>query len=154
MLRLNEIKAQPGANTTRKRVGRGPASGGPRAGKGNKGQTARKGDNARPGFEGGQTPLYRRLPKQGFKNIFRRSVAELNVSELEKLAGDVKEISLDSLRQTGLVKGRHDRLAILGTGDLKRAFTVKAHKVTPAAKEKIEKAGGSVELVPIPGSEK
>jgi len=153
MLRLNTIKAQPGANHKRKRLGRGSGSGlGPTAGKGDKGQLARSGGSVRPGFEGGQMPLYRRIPKRGFKNFARRAIAVLNVSDLERLdASQVKEVSLETLSQAKLIKGRYDRLTILGTGELTKGFVVKAHKVSPTAQEKITKVGGSVELLPIPG---
>ena len=153
MLKLNTIKAQPGAATSRKRLGRGSGSGlGPTAGKGDKGQLQRSGGSVRPGFEGGQMPLYRRVPKRGFKNFARRSNAVVNVRELEKLnASEVKEITLESLAAAGLVKGRHDRLSILGTGELTKAFIVKAHRISPSAQEKITKAGGKVELLPIAG---
>lgn len=156
MLRLNTIKAQPGATQSRKRLGRGSGSGlGPTAGKGDKGQLARTGGSVRPGFEGGQMPLYRRIPKRGFKNFARRTIAEMNLFDLEKLdPAQFQEVSLESLMEAKEVKGRYDRLAILGTGDLTKAFRVKAHKVTASAQEKIKKAGGSVELLPIPGAVK
>lgn len=153
MLRLNTIQAQPGATKQRKRLGRGAGSGhGATAGKGDKGQLARSGGTSRPGFEGGQMPLYRRIPKRGFTNVFRRSSAEVNVDQLDRL--DAKagaEVTLDRLVGENLLKGRFDRLVILGGGAVKRAFTVKAHRVTSSAKAKIEKAGGEVELLPIPG---
>jgi large subunit ribosomal protein L15 len=153
MLKLNTIKAQPGSVTSRKRLGRGAGSGlGITSGKGDKGQLARSGGHVRPGFEGGQMPLYRRVPKRGFKNFARRTNAVVNVADLETLnPSEVKEISLESLGQSNLVKGRHDRLTVLGTGELTKAFVVKAHRVSPSAQEKITKAGGKVELIPIPG---
>src|SRR5690242_15887008 len=137
MLKLNTIKAQPGATHKRKRLGRGSGSGhGPTAGKGDKGQLARSGGSVRPGFEGGQMPLYRRVPKRGFKNFARRSIAVLNLVDLERLdASQFKEISLESLSEAKAVKGRHDRLTILATGELTKAFHVKAHKVSPSAQE-------------------
>ena len=149
MIRLNEIKAQPGATHKKKRLGRGHGSGtGPRAGKGDKGQKARSGGGPAIGFEGGQTPLFRRLPKWGFKNFARRTAVELNVKDLEKLdPSKLGEISLETLAREKRIKGRYDRLSILGTGELTKAFTVKAHKVSASAKEKIEKAGGKVELL-------
>jgi large subunit ribosomal protein L15 len=152
-LTLNTIKAQPGATHKRKRLGRGSGSGhGPTAGKGDKGQLARSGGSVRPGFEGGQMPLYRRIPKRGFTNIHRRTNAVVNVFDLEKLSpSDFKEISLESLTAANVVKGRYDRLTILATGELTKAFNVKAHRVSPTAQEKITKAGGKVELIPIPG---
>ena len=153
MLKLNTITAHRGATHKRKRLGRGSGSGhGPTAGKGDKGQLARSGGSVRPGFEGGQMPLYRRIPKRGFKNIARRAIAIVNLADLEKLdAGQFKEISLETLTEANLVKGRHDRLNVLGTGELTKAFHVKAHKVSPAAQEKITKVGGKVEILPIPG---
>src|SRR4051812_40999160 len=148
MLKLNTITAHLGATHKRKRLGRGSGSGhGPTAGKGDKGQLARSGGSVRPGFEGGQMPLYRRVPKRGFKNFARRSNAVLSVFDLEKLS--LKEISLETLGEANVVKGRHDRLTILGTGELTKAFTVKAHRISPSAQEKITKAGGKVELLPI-----
>jgi len=151
MLRLNNIHAQPGAHRNTKRLGRGPASGqGGTSGKGHKGQKARKSGQVRPGFEGGQTPLYRRLPKRGFKNFARRESAVLNVGDLESL-GSMKEVSLETLRAAGLVAGRCEKLAILGDGDLTRPLLVKAHKLSESAKEKIAKAGGTAELIPVPG---
>lgn len=153
MLKLNTIKAHLGATHKRKRLGRGSGSGhGPTAGKGDKGQLARSGGSVRPGFEGGQMPLYRRIPKRGFTNFARRSIAVMNLCDLEKLdSNGLKEVSLESLTAAKQIKGRHDRLAILGTGELTKAFNVKAHKISPAAQEKILKAGGKVELIPIPG---
>jgi large subunit ribosomal protein L15 len=148
MLRLNNISAQPGSVTKRKRIGRGAGSGwGTQAGKGHKGQLARSGGSVHPSFEGGQTPLYRRLPKRGFNNVdFQVSRAVLNISDLDKLAG-LGEISLESLRSGRKLKGRYDRLTILGTGEVTKAVKIKAHKVTPAALEKIQAAGGSVEII-------
>lgn len=156
MLKLNNIKAQPGATQKRKRLGRGSGSGlGVTAGKGDKGQLARSGGSVRPGFEGGQMPLYRRVPKRGFKNFARRTNAILNVCDLERFdTGQLKEISLETLVAANEIKGRYDRLTILGTGELTKAFTVKAHRVSPSAQEKIAKAGGKVELLPIPGKAK
>jgi large subunit ribosomal protein L15 len=152
MLRLNEISAQPGSVTSRKRLGRGQGSGlGGTSGKGHKGQLARSGGTSRPGFEGGQTPLYRRIPKRGFKNPGRRTQAEVNLSEIQKWSAELKEVSLQTLIEGKFIKGRYDRLAILGGGDLNKGLTFKAHKVSASAKEKIEKAGGKVELIPIPG---
>ncbi len=153
MLRLNTIKAQPGATHKRKRLGRGSGSGhGPTAGKGDKGQLARSGGSVRPGFEGGQMPLYRRVPKRGFKNFARRTIAVLNLVDLEKLgASQLKEISLESLIAAKRIKGRYDRLTVLGEGEVTHAFHVKAHKVSASAQEKIAQVGGKVELIPVPG---
>jgi large subunit ribosomal protein L15 len=156
MLKLNTIKAPPGATHKRKRLGRGAGSGhGPTAGKGDKGQLARSGGSVRPGFEGGQMPLYRRIPKRGFKNYTRRTNAVLNLFDLEKLDSKAfKEISLETLTEANVIKGRHDRLTILGTGELTKSFVIKAHRVSGSAKEKISKAGGKVEVLPMPSEKK
>ena len=146
MLRLNTIKKQPGATSGRKRLGRGTGSGlGSTAGKGDKGQKARKSGGLPSSFEGGQTPLIRRIPKWGFKNFTRRDSLELNIRDLESLG--MKEVSLETLKSENVYKGSYDRLAILGTGELTKAVVVKAHKVSASAKEKIEKAGGKVDLI-------
>jgi large subunit ribosomal protein L15 len=144
---LSRLRAPIGAVTTKHRVGRGHGSGwGTTAGRGQKGQYAR--NTVRPGFEGGQTPLYRRLPKIGFKNQFSVNVATVNVERLAKFdAGSV--VDLEALEQSGLVKGAYDRIKILGTGTLDRALTVKAHAFSAKAKELIEKAGGSVEVIEV-----
>lgn len=156
MLRLNTIWAQPGATHKRKRLGRGSGSGhGPTAGKGDKGQLARSGGHVRPGFEGGQMPLYRRLPKRGFKNPMRRTNAILNLADLERLdAKALPDVNLETLGKARVLKGEFDRLTVLGTGKLTKAFSVKAHRVSASAKEGIEKAGGKVELLPIPQGKK
>ncbi|MBL7716074.1 MAG: 50S ribosomal protein L15 [Bdellovibrionales bacterium] len=151
-MQLNTIRALPGATQKRKRLGRGSGSGlGQTAGKGDKGQLARSGGTTRPGFEGGQMPLYRRLPKKGFTNVHRRAIAEVNLSQLEGFKA--KEVTLATLLEGGIIKGQFDRLAILGTGEIKGGFTFKAHRVSASAKEKIEKAGGKVELIKIPGKQ-
>ena len=150
MLRLNTIKKQPGATHSIKRVGRGVGSRlGKTSGRGGKGQTARTGSSIRIGFEGGQTPLYRRLPKRGFKAMVQRT-RTLNVGLLDQLDSGVKEISLNTMRSVGWANGHDEKLAILGTGELKRAFTVKAHRISESAQKKIEAAGGKVEKVLFP----
>lgn len=156
MIQLNTIKKHPGATSARKRLGRGSGSGlGPTAGKGDKGQLARTGGSVRPGFEGGQMPLYRRIPKRGFTNIHRRTNGIINVGDLNKLDPKAfKEISLETLVAANVLKGRYDRLTVLATGELKAAFTVKAHRISEAAQAKITKAGGKVELLPIPEGKK
>jgi large subunit ribosomal protein L15 len=145
---LSRLRAPKGAVTGKHRVGRGPGSGwGTTAGRGQKGQYAR--NTVRPGFEGGQTPLYRRLPKIGFKNPFSKHVATVNVERLAKFdAGSV--IDLLALEAAGLIRGNYDTVKILGSGDLDRALTVKAHAFSAKAKELIEKAGGSVEVLEGP----
>ncbi len=147
---LNHLKAPRGANRDRKRVGRGQASGlGKTAGRGGKGQKARTGNMHFEGFEGGQMPLQRRLPKFGFVNPFRRELEEVHVSDLDALAsGGVVDAA--ALRGAGLIRGRGDGVVVLGKGEVKNALTVKADRVTAGAREAIEKAGGKVELVPRP----
>ncbi len=153
MLQLNTIKAHPGATHKKKRLGRGSGSGhGPTAGKGDKGQLARSGGSVRPGFEGGQMPLYRRIPKRGFTNINRRANAVINLDVLNKLdPKKIKEVTLASLLEAKVIKGQFDRLTVLATGNVDKAFSVKAHRVSGAAQEKIKKAGGSIEILAVPG---
>ncbi len=152
MLQLNTLRAHPGATQKRKRLGRGPGSGlGQTSGKGDKGQLARTGGHVRPGFEGGQMPLYRRLPKRGFKNFTRRSNAIVNVGRLELLnISEFPEISLKTLSEAKVIKGTHEKLTVLGTGELTKTFHIKAHRVSAQAVEKIQKAGGKVEIVTFP----
>ncbi len=151
MLKLNELKPQTGSSSQRKRLGRGSGSGlGPTAGKGDKGQLQRSGGSVRPGFEGGQTPLYRRLPKRGFTNIHARNHAAINLSDLEtKVPTDVKELNLKVLIELGLAKKNSERLVILGNGTLTRSFKIQAHRVSESANKKITAAGGSIEIVKI-----
>jgi large subunit ribosomal protein L15 len=145
---LSRLRAPAGAVKGKHRVGRGPGSGwGTTAGRGQKGQYAR--NTVRPGFEGGQTPLYRRLPKVGFKNPFSHAVAVVNLEQLKRFdAGSTVEIA--TLTDSGLVKGAFDKVKILGDGELDRALTVRAHAFSARAKEQIEKAGGKVELLETP----
>ena len=132
----------------KKRVGRGQASGtGKTAGRGGKGQKARTGNMNFIGFEGGQMPVQRRLPKRGFSNPFRIEYALINVGDLESLG--LPEVDLDMLVESGAIKARKDGLKVLGDGELTRAVTVKAHKFSASAKEKIEKAGGKAEAIVI-----
>src|ERR1700748_3139844 len=136
MLQLNTIKAHAGATHKRKRLGRGAGSGhGQTAGKGDKGQLARSGGSVRPGFEGGQMPLYRRIPKRGFTNFARRSSVLLNLHDLEVLT--IKEVDLETLTTGNIIKGRYDRLTILGTGKLTKALKVKANRISGSAQEAI-----------------
>lgn len=148
---LSRLPAPVGAVKNKHRVGRGPGSGwGTTAGRGSKGQYAR--NTVRPGFEGGQTPLYRRLPKGGFKNPFSTAVAVVNIEELKRFdAGSVVEI--ETLTGSGLVKGSFDKVKILGDGELDRALTVRAHAFSARAKELIESAGGKAELIDAPAAE-
>jgi large subunit ribosomal protein L15 len=145
---LNQLKAPRGANRERKRVGRGQGSGlGKTAGRGGKGQKARSGNMHFEGFEGGQMPLQRRLPKFGFINPFRKEFEEVQVGDLDLLpAGDV---TIDGLKAADLVRG-NGYVVVLGKGEVKNAYSVKVHRVTAGARDAIEKAGGKVELLPAP----
>jgi large subunit ribosomal protein L15 len=145
---LSQLKAPKGANRERKRVGRGQASGlGKTAGRGGKGQKARTGNMHFEGFEGGQMPLQRRLPKFGFVNVFRRELEEVQVSRLDRLpAGSV--VDLAAAAAAGLARKNGEGLVVLGTGELKASYTVRADRVTAGARAAIEKAGGTVELLP------
>jgi large subunit ribosomal protein L15 len=143
---LGKLQPPRGAKKRPKRVGRGPGSGhGKTSCKGSKGQKARSGAPIRPGFEGGQMPLQRRLPKRGFRNIFKERFALVNVRDLNRFsAGAV--VDTEALQKAGLVKKVYDGVKILGDGDLTIAVTVKAHKFTEAARKKIEAAAGKVEV--------
>lgn len=142
---LNELKPPKGAVKNKKRLGRGESSGlGKTAGKGHKGQKSRAGGYHKVGFEGGQMPLARRLPKRGFTNIFRMEYAIVNLADLNKLDASLTEINLDVLKKQGLIKKEFSGLKILGQGELKRALTISAKKFSESAKEKITKAGGKV----------
>ncbi len=144
-MQLHDLAPAPGSRKKRKRIGRGPGSGtGKTSGKGHKGLKARSGGNVRPGFEGGQMPIYRRLPKRGFTNIFKKQYAVLNIADLERF-DDGATIDMDALRQVGLVKGKVDGAKLLGNGDTQKKFVLKAILVSKTAKEKIESAGGSIE---------
>lgn len=144
---LSKLVAPKGANRPPKIKARGIAGGsGKTAGRGGKGQTARKSGNVRPGFEGGQMPLQRRLPKRGFKNIFRKRYVEVALEDLNRLEPGVLADG-ELLRSRGLVKGRFDGVRVLGNGEIKIPITVRVHHATKSAREKIEKAGGKVELV-------
>ncbi len=144
---LSQLKAPRGANRERKRVGRGQASGlGKTAGRGGKGQKARSGNMHFEGFEGGQMPLQRRLPKFGFVNYFRRELEEVQVADLDALPAGAVDAA--ALKAAGLVDGSGDGVVVLGTGELKNAYVVHADRVTAGARAAIEKAGGKVEIVP------
>ena len=145
---LNKLKAPRGANRPKTRVGRGQASGlGKTAGRGGKGQKARSGNMHFEGFEGGQMPLQRRMPKFGFKNVFRAELEEVKVGELEGLSGLVDPAAL---KAAGLIRGNRDGVVVLGGGELKSAVTVKVNRITAGARAAIEGAGGKVELIPPP----
>ncbi|CAM2006537.1 50S ribosomal protein L15 [Acanthopleuribacter pedis] len=145
-MKLNELRPNDGATRNKKRVGRGPGSGnGKTAGRGHKGQKSRSGYSRKRGFEGGQMPLQRRLPKRGFKNIFRKEWVVLNVSMFENR--DVSEVTLEDYRKLGLIKNTRDGVKILGDGELTKAITFHAHKFSKSAQEKIEKAGGKCVVI-------
>jgi large subunit ribosomal protein L15 len=144
-MQLHDLTPAPGSRKNRKKIGRGPGSGmGKTSGKGHKGLKARSGGSVRPGFEGGQMPIYRRLPKRGFTNIFKTNNAVLNVEDLDRFE-DGATIDMDALREVGLVKGRVDGAKILGTGETKKKFSLKKILVSKTAREKIESAGGNIE---------
>ncbi|MCP4023356.1 MAG: 50S ribosomal protein L15 [Desulfobacteraceae bacterium] len=143
-MKLHELAPAPGSRKKRKRVGRGPGSGmGKTSTRGHKGLKARSGGNVRPGFEGGQMPIYRRLPKRGFTNIFKTKNAVLNVQDLDRFE-DGATIDIDVLRDAGLVKGKVDGVKILGNGEINKKFSLKDVLVSKVAKEKIESAGGNI----------
>ena len=148
-MKLHELSPAPGSNKPVKRIGRGPASGqGKTAGKGHKGQKARAGRGMRPGFEGGQMPLQRRLPKRGFNNIFAKETAIVNVGALNDVFEAGAVVDIDALVDTGLVrKEPNGGVKILGNGELTKALTVKVTAFSKEAKEKIEAAGGTAETV-------
>ncbi|MBE9536123.1 MAG: 50S ribosomal protein L15 [Proteobacteria bacterium] len=146
-MQLNELKPAAGSTKNVKRLGRGPGSGlGKTSGKGHKGQNCRSGAKSMKGFEGGQMPLHRRLPKVGFTNIFKKKYALLNLADLERFkGGDV--IDEVVLRDAGLVKGNFDGIKLLGEGEIKTSLTLKVDKASKSAVSKVEAAGGKVETV-------
>ena len=147
-MKLHELSPAPGSAKDAWRKGRGPGSGnGKTAGKGHKGQKARSGGGVRPGFEGGQNPLYRRLPKRGFTNHFAKEYAIVNISDLETLFDDGAVIDMATLLDKRIVRKEFDGLKILGNGDITKKLTVKASAFSASAKEKIEAAGGKAEVV-------
>ena len=146
-MKLHELSPAPGSAKDAWRKGRGPGSGnGKTAGKGHKGQNARSGGGVRPGFEGGQLPLYRKLPKRGFTNHFAKEYAIINVSDLNKFE-DGATVNLETLMNAGIIRKPLDGLKVLGNGDLTKKLTVKATVFSATAKEKIEAAGGKIEEV-------
>jgi len=144
---LNELKPAPGSVKGKKRVGRGTGSGmGKTSTRGHKGQKARSGGGVRPGFEGGQMPLARRLPKRGFNNIFAKTYTTVNVSDLEIFDADTV-ITAELLKEKRIIRKINDGLKVLGNGELTKKLTVKAVKFTKTAEEKITAAGGSIEVI-------
>ena len=147
-MKLHELKYTEGSRRDRKRIGRGQGSGtGKTSGKGNKGQNARSGGGVRLGFEGGQTPLYKRLPKRGFTNIHAHEYAIVNLGDINALFEAGSVVDLEALKKVGLVKKEHEGVKILGNGELDKALTIKAAKFSKSAVEKISKAGGTVEVL-------
>ena len=146
-MKLNELQPAEGSKFAAKRVGRGIGSGnGKTSGKGHKGQKARSGGGVRPGFEGGQMPIYRRLPKRGFNNIFAKQYVTINVSDLERFDNGT-EVTAELLKETGVVSKVLDGIKILGRGELTKKLNVKVAKYSAQAIEKIEKAGGKAEVI-------
>ena len=146
-MKLDELRPAPGSKSVRRRVGRGIGSGlGKTSGKGHKGQNARSGGGVRPGFEGGQMPLFRRIPKRGFNNINSKVYTEVTLSMLENLENGT-EVTAEKLRELGLIKKINDGIVVLGNGELTKKLNVKAAIITKTAEEKIPAAGGKVEVV-------
>ena len=146
-MKLNELSPARGSRKTPRRLGRGVGSGrGKTAGRGTKGYNSRSGGGVRPGYEGGQMPLHRRLPKRGFTNIFKKNIAVINVRDLNKFdKGSVVDEA--ALAAAGLVKGKKDGIKILGHGEIKYSLEVKVDQISKSAREKIEAAGGKVEVL-------
>ena len=148
MLSLNSLKPPYGAVKKKKRVGRGDSSGhGSTCGRGQKGQKARSGGQVKSYFEGGQMPLYRRLPKRGFKNIFKREYTIVNIRDLVKKFKENEEITPEKLLEVGLVKKKKQPIKILAEGDISFPLQIKVHKISQQARAKIEAAGGRVEVI-------
>ena len=146
-MKLNELSPPKGSRRPRKRLGRGVGSGkGKTAGRGTKGHNSRSGGGVRPGFEGGQMPLHRRLPKRGFTNIFRKEYNILNVEDLNRFEPDAL-LDAEAFKQAGLIKRMMDGIKLLGTGEITHPVVVRIQKVSKTAKEKIEASGGKVELI-------
>lgn len=146
-MKLHELKPVTGSKKSQKRVGRGTGSGlGKTAGKGQKGQNSRSGGGTKPGFEGGQMPLYRRLPKRGFTNIFAKQIVEVNIERLNIFENGT-EVTEALLKERGVVSKTLDGVKILGNGELTKSLTVKVSRFSESAKAKIEAAGGKVEVM-------
>jgi len=152
-MKLHDLKPAPGSKKNKKRVGRGMASGmGKTSSRGHKGQGARSGGGKGPFFEGGQLPLVRRLPfRRGFTNIWRVNYTSINVGRLQESFGesDQQEVTPETLAKAGIIKKSDKAVAILGDGEVSAALTVKAHRFSKSAKEKIEAAGGTIEVLPL-----
>ena len=147
-MKLDELRPAPGSKTTRRRVGRGIGSGlGKTAGKGHKGQNARSGGGVRPGFEGGQMPLFRRIPKRGFNNRNSKTYTEVTLAMLEERFETGAEVTAETLLELGVIKKVNDGIVVLGNGELTKKLNVKVSRVTKTAEEKIKAAGGKVEVI-------
>jgi large subunit ribosomal protein L15 len=147
-MELHNLKPAAGAKKPRKRVGRGPGSGnGKTAGRGHKGQKSRSGYSRRYGFEGGQMPLVRRIPKRGFTNLFRQEFQVVNLRDLERVFADGDTIGAAELKENGLIRSAAKPVKVLATGEVTKKLMVKAHKFSGAARTKIEEAGGSCEVL-------
>jgi large subunit ribosomal protein L15 len=147
IMRLNDLSPMKGSIKKRKRVGRGPGSGhGKTSCRGHKGQKARSGANIRPGFEGGQMPLQRRLPKRGFTNIFKKEYEVINIKDLKRFDQDTI-LDINLLKDTGLIRGVKNGVKLLSFGEISHPLAIKVNKVSKKAREKVEAAGGKVELI-------
>jgi large subunit ribosomal protein L15 len=147
-LSLNNLKKPDGSTHKKKRVGRGPGSGlGKTAGRGHKGQKSRSGYSRKIGFEGGQMPLHRRLPKRGFTNIFKKQWIEISLAKIDAAFNAGEDVTPEILHERGLIKKAKHDLVVLGNGELTKSLNISAHRFTKAAREKIEKAGGTASEV-------
>lgn len=146
-MKLNELSPAKGSKKSPKRLGRGVGSGkGKTAGRGTKGQNSRSGGGVRPGYEGGQMPIHRRLPKQGFTNIFKKNFVEINLRDLARFESG-STVDENALIRCGLVKGRRDGIKLLGQGEIEHPLSVKVNRISKSARQKIEAAGGNVEVI-------
>ncbi len=146
-MKLHELSPAQGSKRSRKRLGRGVGSGqGKTGGRGTKGQGSRSGGGVRPGYEGGQMPIHRRLPKRGFTNIFKKQIAIINVKDLNRFESG-SQIDDVALVKLGLVKGRYDAIKLLGNGEIDRPVQIKVNAVSKSAQEKVTAAGGTVEVI-------
>lgn len=146
-MRLNDLSPIKGSKTKKKRVGRGPGSGhGKTSCRGHKGQKSRSGASIRPGFEGGQMPMQRRLPKRGFTNIFKKEYDLINIKDLKGFESN-SILDIDTFKDAGLIKGAKDGVKLLGDGDISHPLEIRVHKASKNARDKIEAAGGKIELI-------
>lgn len=146
-MRIHDLSPLKGSRKRKKRVGRGPGSGhGKTSCRGHKGQKSRSGGSIPPGFEGGQMPLQRRLPKRGFTNVFKKHYALIRVRDLERFSQD-SDVDVEALKKAGVVKKIKDGIKLLGDGEISHPVTIKVHKVSKTAREKIEATGGKVEII-------